>query len=115
DVPSFVTFANAAAAFFAIPLGPGGGTFDSLKPTFRHQDLSGRIAGIRQSAAQVEVQVEGNNLMGAALELASEEPGPTEWLTRDSKQVVRFPLPRGLPLGAWVVLKREHHWIDRKF
>jgi hypothetical protein len=49
------------------------------------------------------------------VELASDAPGPSETLSSETEQIVRFPLPGGLPPGAWVVLKRDSEWIDRKF
>ena len=49
------------------------------------------------------------------VELASDDPGPTKNLSKKLAQVVKFPLPNGLPSGAWVVLKRGSEWIDRKF
>lgn len=114
SAPSYVRFANAAAAFFGVPLGPGG-SFDNVHPGFRHQDLSGRIVAVRLRAAGVEVEVEGDALEGAVVELACDWPGPAEALSGEHRQVVHFPLGEGLPNGAWVVLKRDHAWIDRKF
>jgi hypothetical protein len=49
------------------------------------------------------------------VELASVAPGPSKELSNESQQVVRFPLPHGLPPGAWIVLKQRSEWIDRKF
>ncbi len=50
-----------------------------------------------------------------AVELASVALGPSEGLSNETSQVVRFPLPHGLPTGAWIVLKERSEWIDRKF
>ena len=112
--PSFVRFAEAAARFFGMALGVGA-SVDHLPPTFRLQDLSGRIAKVLLGAAEVEITVEGESLAGMVLELASEAVGQRETLSNQREQIVRFPLPAGLPPSAWVVLKREFSWIDRKF
>ena len=112
--PSFVRFAVAAASFFGVPLPPGGSA-DNVAPIFRLQNNAGRIARIRLGAAEIEVHVEGNELKGMTVELASDDPGPTKNLSKKLAQVVKFPLPNGLPSGAWVVLKRGSEWIDRKF
>jgi hypothetical protein len=112
--PSFVRFAQATASFFGFSLGAGG-SVDHMAPTFRLQDLSGRIAKVLLGAIDVEIHVEGDCLDGATIELASDAPGPSGLLSSQSEQIVRFPLPSGLSPGAWVVLKRGSGWIDRKF
>lgn len=112
--PSFVRFAQAAASFFGFPLGTGG-SVDHIAPVYRKQDLSGRITKVRIGAADLEVHIEGNALEGTVVELASDEPGPSEPLSGDREQVVRFPLSGTLPSGAWIVLKKASRWIDRKF
>lgn len=114
DGPSFVRFAEAVASFLGVALGPGG-SVDHMAPTFQCQDRSGRIARVRLESADVDVVVEGAALQGTVVELASSSPGPTQVLTDASTQTVRFPLPSGLPAGAWVVLKEGSQWIDRKF
>lgn len=114
DGPSFVRYGDAVASFFGFTLGPGG-SVDNMSPTFQRQDLTGRIARVRLESADVEVFLEGQALEDMVVELASTEPGPFQVLSGDPQQTVRFPLPRGLPPGAWVVLKRDTEWIDRKF
>lgn len=114
DGPSFVRYGEAVASFFCFVLGPGG-SVDNMSPTFQRQDLAGRIVRVRLESADVEVSLEGHALQNMVVELASTEPGPSQVLSGESQQIVRFPLPRGLPAGAWVVLKRGTEWIDRKF
>ena len=114
DGPSFVRFAQAAASFLGIALGPGG-SVDHMAPTFRRQDLSGRIEKVLLGAAAVSIALEGTGLGGATVELAGDMPGPTALLSNEAKQTVEFPLPGGLAAGAWVVLKRGSDSIDRKF
>jgi hypothetical protein len=112
--PSFVRFAEAVASFFCFTLGPGD-SVDSMSPTFQRQDFAGRISTVRLDSAEVSASLEGRALEGMTVELASTEPGPSQVLSAVQNEVVRFPLPAGLPPGAWIVLKRKSEWIDRKF
>ena len=112
--PSFVRFAQATASFFGFSLGTGA-SVDHMAPVFRKQDLSGRITKVRIDAADLEIHIEGSALEGMEVELASDDPGPSETLSSELEQVVRFPLSENLPSGAWIVLKRSTQWIDRKF
>lgn len=114
DGPSFVSSAQAVASFFGFSLSPGG-SVDHMAPTFQLQDLTGRIEKVLLGSTDIEVHVEGSDLGGMTLELASLSPGPTEALSTGSRRGVTFPLPNGLPPGAWIVLKRSSEWIDRKF
>jgi hypothetical protein len=114
DGPSFVRFAEAVASFFCFTPGAGG-SVDSMSPTFQRQDLAGRITTVRVESVEVSVFLEGDALEGMMVELASTEPGPSQALSGTDNKVVRFPLPGGLPPGAWVALKRGTEWIDRKF
>jgi hypothetical protein len=114
DGPSFVSSAQAVASFFGVSLGPGG-SVDAMAPRFQLQDLTGRIEKVLLGSTDIRVHVEGSDLDGMTLELASVSPGPTEALSTDSPHVVTFPLPNGLPPGTWIVLKRSSEWIDRKF
>lgn len=86
-----------------------------MAPTFQLQDLTGRIEKVFLRSTDIRVHVEGSDLDGMMLELASVSPGPTEALATGSRHVITFPLPNGLPPGAWIVLKRASEWIDRKF
>jgi hypothetical protein len=113
EAPSFVQFAYAAGNFFGLP-GALGGT-GGQGQLFRLQDRSGRISSVRVGPTDVEVALEGERLPGSVIELASERPGSSILLGNEGHEVVRFPLPEGLPRGAWMVLKREGRWLDRKF
>lgn len=94
--PSFARFANAAAAFFGVPSGPGQ-SFDHVAPLFREQDLSGRIVVVRHSTVEVQVEVEGDHLSDTVVELAHDWPGQSRSLDDASSQTVWFPTPGGLP------------------
>jgi hypothetical protein len=114
DGPSFMSFAQAVAAYFGCALPPGG-SVDHATPVFQISDLRGRIARVLLGSADIEVHLEGAGLGGMTVELASVEPGPSKELSEDSAQIVRFPLLHGLPTGAWIVLRTRSEWIDRKF
>lgn len=114
DGPSFASFPQAVASFFGFPLSAMG-SVDHMMPMFQLQDLTGRIEKVLLRSTKVEVHVEGIDLGGMTLELASVYPGQKERLSVGSRHVVPFLLPNGLPPGAWIVLKRDSEWIDRKF
>jgi hypothetical protein len=77
--------------------------------------VSASIVRVRVHPAELEVELDGSGLAGAAVELASEHPGPCTQLDADGRQIVHFALPDGLPSGAWVLLKRAGSWVDRRF
>ncbi len=112
--PSFISFREAVAAYFGFDLGPSV-SIDYKTFVFQQADLRGRIAKVLIGSTDIEVHLEGDALDGMTVELASMVPGPTTELSHISPQVVRFALPHGLPTGAWVVLKKQSEWIDRKF
>lgn len=114
DGPSFVSFAQAVAGYFGCALPPGG-SVDHAAPVFQLTDLRGRITKVLLGSSDIEVHLEGTGLGGMIVELASVAPGPLEELADESPQIVRFPLPHGLPPGAWIVLKQRSEWSDRKF
>jgi len=108
-----VQYVYAAGSFFGLP-GALGGT-GGQSQVLRLQERSGRVSSVRVGATEVEVTVEGEQLPGSVVELASERPGSSITLGKEGLDVVRFPLPEGLPRGAWIVLKRGSQWFDRKF
>lgn len=115
--PSFVNFYAAAAYFFWREQYPTGGSLQQ-GIVYRHQDTRGRINSVRIDDDEVEVCLEGEGLDGMVIELAGDAPGRTEQLhDRDVSReaVVRFSLTNGLPPGAWVLLRTELEWIDRRF
>lgn len=80
----------------------------------RQQDRRGRLAGIRVDAAELTISVEGEDLAGATVELASTTPGPTEELDASPSATIRFPLPNGLPELAWLVLRNGNQGLDSR-
>jgi hypothetical protein len=81
----------------------------------RLQDRRGRISGVHVRPTEMRVQVDGDALKGTVVELAGYQPGPLARLSASRLQRLRFPLPGGLPDGAWVVLRRDDEWLDRRF
>ncbi len=110
--PSFVSFEAAETCLLGVQL--TGWNLSGNEFVVRRQDDRGRLA-VHVRAAEVRVRVEGRGLRGAIVELAGERPGPTVRLGRNAPRTVRFPLPDGLPAGAWVVLRHGDEWLDRKF
>jgi Putative DNA-binding domain len=115
--PSFASFYNAAACFFGLgdaAITPGGSVPSSA--LFRWVDTRARINSVEITEDELRVAVEGAALDGVIVELASDAPGNAERLnTSDRTATVTFPLPEGLPPGAWVVVRAGSEWLDRRF
>ncbi len=115
DAPSFITFYTAAAAFFHMQHQVGGG-ISSPSLTYRYADRTARITHLRVAEEYVETTIESRPGVALALEVAGEHEGPLRQLDVDLRQhVVRLPMPTGLPPGAWVLVKTESRWVDRRF
>jgi conjugative relaxase-like TrwC/TraI family protein len=108
----------------AVPLRPvRGRNMESGPWLLRRQDTSGRIThvGLRPAAALTEVTVETPEASGMAVELASDHPGVSQPLSSHPateqgglrKLTVEFS--GELPRNAWVLLKRDRTWVDRRF
>ncbi len=108
----------------AVPLRPvRGRNMESGPWLLRGQDTSGRIThvGLRPAAALTEVTVETPEASGMAVELASDHPGVSQPLSSHPateqgglrKLTVEFS--GELPRNAWVLLKRDRTWVDRRF
>lgn len=116
DAPSFVNFYAAAAYCFGLDRQPVGGSLHQ-RAMYRHQDERARINRVRIAGDRVEVEIEGDAIDGMAIELAGEVPGPTErvWARRERTASVTFSLDNGLPPGAWLLLRHQGEWVDRRF
>lgn len=113
--PSFVSFYNAAAAFFGLGPNQPGETVPSFA-VFRRVDTRARISRVEISEDELRVEVGGAALDGLTVELAGDAPGTAETLrTEDAIATVTFSLPEGLPPGAWVVVRVGSEWLDRRF
>jgi len=111
--PSFVSFDAAAASLLGVQL--NGWTMSGREFGVRRQDMRARIVRVRVRPAELHVQVEGGSLRGCVAELAGDHAGPSTRLGTNRPRTVRFPLPEGLPDGAWVLLKQGSEWLDRRF
>jgi hypothetical protein len=114
DYPTFFNLHAAASYFFWLDRTPVGGTVHR-GITYRHQDMSARITRIVFGLHLVHVELDGDGLAGATLEVAGDVPGPTKRLTGRSPQSADFDFSEGLPPQAWVVLRRGSTWLDRRF
>jgi Putative DNA-binding domain len=117
DSPSFLSFYVAAASFFWLDRQPTGGTV-TQGIMYRHQDLRGRINGVRITTGAVEVEVEGSELDGMMVELPGDAPGPRQSISlpagHQGSHKVEFELERGLPPGTWALLCRGIEWVDQR-
>jgi len=81
----------------------------------RRQDMRARIVRVRVRPAELHLRVEGRALSGSVAELAGDHASRGKRLSTNRARTVRFPLPDGLPHGAWVLLKQGSEWLDRRF
>lgn len=113
--PSFASFQSAALAFFGLGANQPGLSLPTFA-IFRCVDTRARINRVKIAEEEVQVEIEGTSLDSLTVEMASDIPGPTEIIkTRSSTATVTFPLPNGLPPGAWVVIRAGAEWLDRRF
>jgi hypothetical protein len=117
DAPSFVSFYNAAVAFFWPGHQPRGGQLPR-GVIFREQDVRGRIDRVRVTSDALDVFTSGSRVDGMTVELAGEAPGTLHVLADtegSGSATTSFQLAGGLPAGAWVLLRRGAEWIDQRF
>lgn len=112
--PSFVTYQYATAALFDgdVSANP---SFGTAAVCVRFPDRRARIETVILGAADLTVVVHGGPLTGLRAELAGNRPGAAETLADPGPATVVFPLPEGLPPGAWVLVRDDHDWLDRRF
>ena len=115
--PSFLRFYVAAACFFWLDRQPTAGAL-TQGIMYRHQDIRGRINGVRITTGSVEVEVEGSDLDGMIVELPGDVPGPQQTVSmptgHEGSHQVGFELERGLPPGTWALLRRGTDWVDQR-
>ncbi len=109
--PAFLSFDEAARAFFATPLQPNR-RFDGHDIVFREQDLRARIEEVRIKPAEAVVMVGGSDLTGKLLTISG-STGASHELASNSSDVP-LPLPGGLPEGAWLALHDDQDLIDSR-
>jgi len=113
--PAFPTFYTAASFVFNVAQAIGGGRANAA-PTYRHQDSSARINRVQIVSHEdvVRVEIEGDDLDGAQVELGGNVPGPVVSLTGAAVQHIELPLTGELPGEAFVLVRRADHWLDRR-
>lgn len=109
--PAFITFDQAAAAFFGVPLKPSR-NFSGREIVVRQQDRRARIDRVRVGTAEIVVDVSGEQLGGASLTLSGAD-GPRRGLSQRTREV-RLPVPGGLSEAAWLALHRGQELLDRR-
>jgi hypothetical protein len=112
-VPSFASFDVAVAALLGVQLTRW--NLSGSEYTVRVQDRRGRFERVVLGAGSLVATVSGDDLDGTAVELAGERPGPAIVLADGQEQDVSFPLPDGLPAGAWLLIKQGTEWLDRRY
>ena len=110
--PSFLELDSAYRAFFEGDYDVHGqSSVPSEMIKTRVVDERGWIGPIHITATQLTVEVIGNDLRGADLELFS--PTRRHTITLGGPRTLSFALPEGLPASnVWLWLKREGAWLD---
>jgi hypothetical protein len=116
--PSFVSFDVANANLLGLTSEPNWNP-PSPELVMREQDNAARLSHVFVDFSEVVVKVEGYALgPHTTVELAGQSPGNAQPLAtnrvRRDAQTVRFLTPMGLPSGAWLLLRRDGRWIDRR-
>jgi Putative DNA-binding domain len=111
SAPSFISFEAASACLLEVDFdrwNRGGDFF------VRWQDTRGRLLSVTVRPTELQARVDGHSLNGTVVELAGNNPGPSVELTTGRPRTVSFALARGLPEGAWVLLRHRNEWLDRR-
>jgi hypothetical protein len=111
EAPAFISFDQAAAAFFGVPLKPDR-NFSGREIVVRQQDRRARIDRVRVHPTELVINVSGKQLRGASLTLSGLD-GASRTLSPRTKEV-RLPIPAGLGQGAWLALHRGRELLDRR-
>jgi hypothetical protein len=112
---SFFSFDMAAANLLGLAHQPGWNV-STRELVVRRQDTSARISRVLVDTDKdrIDVTVEGDRLAGVVLELAGDLPGQTRDLDAEEQQTITFPVSGGPPPGAWLLLRRDGAWLDRR-
>jgi hypothetical protein len=111
--PSFGDLNAALSALLGIEADTNRSIDETL--TFRQQILLARIGGIHILPTSVEVDIEGESLVGASVELAGSGAGSIVLINDEWAQNVSLPTQTGLASGSWVVIRSHNQWLDRRF
>ncbi|MFZ1925228.1 MAG: ATP-binding protein, partial [Solirubrobacteraceae bacterium] len=109
--PALITFDQAAAAFFGVPLKPNR-NFSGREIVVRQQDRRARIDNVLVCPTELLVEESGEQLRGTSLTLSG-VAGATRSLSARTRQI-RLPIPVGLGAGAWLALHRDRELLDRR-
>lgn len=123
DAPSFASLYTAATHFFCIPEGQFVGGSLNQAAVLRCQDMRARIDTVHISHDAITVEVKGTQLDGLCVEQAGDVPGETRRLYGSLRYrgpepdlcTATFPLADGVPAGAWILVKDDETWIDRRY
>jgi hypothetical protein len=113
STPSFMDLNTALSALLGIETPTNNSIDDPL--TFRQQILTARIAGVHIYPTKVEVDIDGDALVGTSVELAGSQIGSIENIDHGGKQTASLPTSSELATGSWVVVRRDNQWLDRRF
>lgn len=114
EAPAFFDLGSAAAALFGLEVHLGR-MAQSWQSSFRRQDMSGRLCHVKITPTQLVVDIEGRDLVGAIIELASITSSQRTRLTANGPQTVTFDITGSIPAGSLVVMHRGGNWIDLRY
>ncbi len=81
------------------------------KILIRQASTDAWIEHVHFSPSSLSVQVEGSQFLNIFLQVQA-PPYPPFERTIESSGSVDCPLPDGIPEQVWIVLLREHTWLD---
>lgn len=106
SAPTYWSYDRAGAYLLGVT-DQGGWNVSTRELVVRRQDHAARIIRvvIDQTAGRLVVEVEGERLRDATVELAGDIPGGTQRLSGRRHQTVGFAIPNGLPPQPWLLLR----------
>lgn len=111
DAPAFLSFDQAALAFFSVPRMPNH-RFNSPEIVVREQLVSARIESVTITPSELVVCVGGSGLRGTRLTVGG-VAGSSKRLHAARRQV-RLSISAPPGAGAWVALHRDETLLDRR-
>ena len=81
------------------------------KILIRQASADAWIEHVHFSPSSLSVQIEGSQFLNTFLQVQAPPYPPSEWAISDSGSI-DCPLPNGIPERVWIVLSREHTWLD---
>ena len=111
DAPAFLSFQEAALAFFSAPRLPNS-RFNSTEIVIREQLIAARIESVTITPSELVVNVGGSALGGTRLTVGG-TLGSSKRLSATATQA-RLPLGSPPGPGAWLALHRDEQLLDRR-